>query len=203
MKVTSRTGKQYRARRAICTVPLNVLHKIRFSPPLSSSKVKASKLGHCNKVSKVHVECKNPELRSFSGTAYPHNKLTYTFGDGTTPAGNIHLVAFGSSLPGVHLQPEEKIEETIQAFQEFAPMDVQRVVFHNWTKDEFADGAWEFLKPDMIKYIDALREREGNVIFASADWAMGWRGFIDGAIEDGARAAMEVKTELAQSTSKL
>ena len=82
-------------------------------------------------------------------------------------------------------------------------MDVQRVVFHNWTKDEFADGAWEFLKPDMIKYIDALREREGNVIFASADWAMGWRGFIDGAIEDGARAAMEVKTELAQSTSKL
>jgi monoamine oxidase len=47
------------------------------------------------------------------------------------------------------------------------------------------------------KYLDSLRERQGNVIFASADWALGWRGFIDGAIEDGTRAAIEVKTELA------
>jgi monoamine oxidase len=56
----------------------------------------------------------------------------------------------------------------------------------------------------MIKYIDELRERQGNVIFASADWALGWRGFIDGAIEEGARAAIEVKTELqSQQASKL
>jgi monoamine oxidase len=64
-------------------------------------------------------------------------------------------------------------------------------------KDEFAQGAWEFLRPGMsTTYIDALRERQGNVIFASADWALGWRGFIDGAIEDGTRAALEVKNEL-------
>lgn len=46
-------------------------------------------------------------------------------------------------------------------------------------------------------FLDVLRQRQGSVIFASADWALGWRGFIDGAIEDGTRAAMEVKTELA------
>jgi monoamine oxidase len=64
------------------------------------------------------------------------------------------------------------------------------------SKDEFAGGAWEFLRPHMIKYIDSLRERQGNIYFASADWAMGWRGFIDGAIEDGTRATMEIRTEL-------
>ena len=42
-------------------------------------------------------------------------------------------------------------------------------------------------------YVDSLRRTQGNIIFASADWALGWRGFIDGAIEDGTRAAMEVK----------
>lgn len=194
--VTNREGQKYKARRVICTVPLNMLHKISFSPPLSAEKMTASRLGHCNKVSKVHVECANPELRSFSATAYPHNKLTYVFGDGTTPAGNTHLVAFGSSLPGVHLQPEEDREDTISAFQEFAPMNVRRIAFHNWTKDEFADGAWEFLKPDSIKYISALREKQGNIVFASADWAIGWRGFIDGAIEDGTRAAMDVQQDL-------
>jgi hypothetical protein len=132
VKVTSISGEYFRARRLICTAPLNVLHNIKFSPPLSVAKAKASKLGHCNKVSKVHVECANPELRSFSATAYPHNKLTYTFGDGITPSGNVHLVSFGSSLPAVHLQPEENIQDTIDAFQEFAPMDIKRIVFHNW-----------------------------------------------------------------------
>jgi hypothetical protein len=49
VKVISRHGQQFRAKRVICTVPLNVLHKIKFSPPLSAAKTKASRLGHCNK----------------------------------------------------------------------------------------------------------------------------------------------------------
>jgi monoamine oxidase len=132
VQVLSRDGRHFKARRAICTVPLNVLNKISFYPPLIEGKREASKLGHVNHVVKVHVECANPELRSFSGTAFPHNKLTYAFGDGTTPSGNTHLVSFGSSLPGVHLQPEDDIQDTINAFQEFAPMDVKRIVAHNW-----------------------------------------------------------------------
>lgn len=47
-----------------------------------------------------------------------------------------------------------------------------------------------------FNHLDALRERHGNVLFASADWALGWRGFIDGAIEEGTRAAMAVMKEL-------
>lgn len=46
------------------------------------------------------------------------------------------------------------------------------------------------------KYLDELRKRQGNVLFASADWAVGWRGFIDGAVEDGARAAQVLAVEL-------
>lgn len=47
-----------------------------------------------------------------------------------------------------------------------------------------------------FKYLGALRERQGNILFASADWAMGWRGFIDGAIEEGTRAAKAIYGEL-------
>lgn len=39
------------------------------------------------------------------------------------------------------------------------------------------------------KYMAALQGPHGNVHFASADWADGWRGFIDGAIEQGSKAA--------------
>lgn len=138
VQIDSRTGGSWRASRVVCTVPLNVLHSINFSPPLLPGKAEASKLGHANHVSKVHVECANPELRTLSATAYPHNKLTYIFGDGTTPAGNTHLVSFGNSLPGTHLQPEEDPQETVSAFQTFAPMDVKRVVFHNWYVSSFS-----------------------------------------------------------------
>lgn len=44
-----------------------------------------------------------------------------------------------------------------------------------------------------------MRARHGNVLFANSDWALGWRSFIDGAIEEGTRAAATVKNELQSS----
>jgi monoamine oxidase len=75
-------------------------------------------------------------------------------------------------------------------------------VFHNWSKDEFAKGAWFFSPPQLLSTsLEALRARHGNVLFANSDWAVGWRSFIDGAIEEGTRAAMTVKEELGPRTT--
>lgn len=132
VKVTSRSGAVFEAKKVVVTIPLNLLNSVRFDPPIHPGKREASSLGHVNNVVKVHVEAANPELRSFTGLTYPNNKLTYMMGDGTTPAGNTHLVSFGSSIGQNHLQPEEDIKVTINALKEFVPMDVRRVVFHNW-----------------------------------------------------------------------
>lgn len=201
VEITSRSGQVFKAKRVICTIPLNVLHSVDFTPPLLPLKKQASLEGHANHVVKCHVEVAKPELRSLGAFNYPDGKLTYTFGDGTTPAGNTHLVAFGSSLPGKHLQPEENMSETIEAWKGLLPdteeKDIKRIVFHNWHKDEFARGAWEWFKPNQVtKYLDALRVKQGNIWFGSADWAMGWRGFLDGGIEDGQRVAKEVTDDL-------
>ena len=52
-------------------------------------------------------------------------------------------------------------------------------------------------RPDFsFKYLAALQQRHGNVLFASSVWADGWRGFIDGAIEQGMRYALVVRDEL-------
>lgn len=206
VEITGRNGETFKAKRVISAVPLNVLHSINFAPPLHPLKKQASLEGHANHVVKCHVEVAKPELRSLGAFNYPHGKLTYTFGDGYTPAGNAHLVAFGSSLPGVHLQPEEDMNETLKAWKGLLPADTQdkdikRVVFHNWHKDEFARGAWEWFKPMQVsKYLEALRANQGNVYFGSADWAKGWRGFLDGGIEDGKRAAKEVADDLRKAT---
>ena len=72
-------------------------------------------------------------------------------------------------------------------------------VFHNWSQDKYAKGAWFFPGKDFVtKNLEELRSRHGNVFFASSDWAVGWRSFIDGAIEEGSRAALDVRRDLDQ-----
>ncbi|KAH7145922.1 hypothetical protein B0J13DRAFT_331771 [Dactylonectria estremocensis] len=199
VEVRTRAGDTFRARRVVATVPLNVLNDIAWSPPLLAGKREAAAKGHVNHCTKVHAEVANPALRSFTGYHW-EGPLSWTFGDGTTPAGNTHLVAFGPSYPGIQLKPASDAGRgALAAVKAFAPSemaDVRRLVFHDWNEDEFAKGTWEFLAPGMAtSYLDDLRRRQGRVLFASADWAMGWRGFIDGAIEDGANAAMELALE--------
>jgi len=50
----------------------------------------------------------------------------YAIGDGTTPSGNTHIVAFGGSHN--HIQPEKDIKKTMEALQTLTPMDIERVV---------------------------------------------------------------------------
>ncbi|KAJ5272387.1 hypothetical protein N7478_007512 [Penicillium angulare] len=50
----------------------------------------------------------------------------------------------------------------------------------------------------MTKYQDELQSRHNNVFFASADWANGWRAFIDGALEQGFLNAQNLLNELRQ-----
>ncbi|CZT41206.1 probable monoamine oxidase N [Rhynchosporium secalis] len=191
---TSEDGRQFRAAKMICTIPLNVLHTIQFSPPLSAEKQQALNIGHLNQCVKVHAEVTNKDLRSWSAID-ASSKLLYALGDGTTPAGNTHIVAFGANE--THLDPENDIVATTQILKDLVDMDIKRLVFHNWSEDKYAKGAWFFPGKEFITvYSEALRARHGNVFFASSDWAVGWRSFIDGAIEEGARGAMDVIREL-------
>jgi hypothetical protein len=114
----------------ICAIPLNVLNDVAFDPPLATGRKAAATTGHVNQCVKVHAEISDRDLRSFTGISYPHNGLIYGFGDGTTPAGNTHVVAFGGQHN--HFHPEENVEHTMAAFQGFAPMNIERLVSRNF-----------------------------------------------------------------------
>lgn len=203
VSITSRSGQTFRALRAISAMPLNVLGNVTFDPPLPAGKTAAIGIGHVNQTVKVHAEISNQGLRSWTGITYPHNELHYAIGDGTTPAGNTHVVCFGGQ--NKHMDPEADISVTKRAVSSlFNPKhydnqepQIERLVFHNWSKDEFAKGAWFFPPPKLlVKHLGDMRERHGNVLFANSDWALGWRSFIDGAIEEGTRAGLEVRREV-------
>ncbi|KAH4068430.1 amine oxidase [Parastagonospora nodorum] len=201
--ITTRTGQTFRALRVISTLPLNVLGAVSFDPPLPAGKQAAIAIGHVNQTIKVHAELSNKALRSWTGVTYPHNELYYAIGDGTTPAGNTHIVCFGGN--NKHMDPEADISVTQNAVSSmFDPsnyggkeVEIQRLVFHNWSKDEFAKGAWFFAPPKLlVNHLDDMRAQHGSIVFASSDWALGWRSFIDGAIEEGTRAALQVTKDI-------
>ncbi|KAI1781139.1 monoamine oxidase [Hypoxylon cercidicola] len=174
VEVTARDGSASQARRLLCTAPLNALQDIAFSPAL-------------------------PAAKRAAGLAHPPGGIDYAFGDGATTAGDAHVVGLGTGL-----RPRDDVDAALAAFRGFAAdagadadVDVQRLVFHDWSEDEASKGAWAWLRPGMAtECLEALRARHGNVLFASGDWAAGWRGCIDGAIEEGGRAGKEVLDEL-------
>lgn len=98
------------------------------------------------------------------------------------------------------LQDPSNSDEVITEFKKLQPQgNVRGYVSHTWSKDPYAKGAWFAAAPGWAtKNLKALQEPHGRVFMASADWAQGWRGFIDGAIEQGARASAITKLALEQ-----
>ena len=88
------------------------------------------------------------------------------------------------------------VQEVLRRFLPEA--EVVSTLAYDWNLDPYSLGTWCILrKGQMTKYLAALREPHGRVHFAGGDFALGWRGFIDGAIESGNREAHAVIARLA------
>lgn len=111
------------AKRVICTVPLNVLHKVRFEPTLSPNKMAAANI---NQGAKFHLEVAGPALRSWSGAAWPVNRLCHGSGDGLTPEDNTHLVLFGSNKD--FSAPQLDGRDFVADCKDLHDMDVKKTV---------------------------------------------------------------------------
>ncbi|KAI1362304.1 amine oxidase [Xylaria arbuscula] len=200
-QLITRDGRRFTGRKTICTAPLSTLKSLTFSPPLSPLRQEAISEGHINFMTKTHAIVKGSGLASWNGVCYPNNIL-YAYGDGVLPNGDAHLVAFGAD-ERPHFVPERDPEKIVAAFLNFHPMDVKKLVFHNWNTDPYSQAGPCFWPPGyMTKYQDELQSRYGNVFFANSDWAHGWRAFIDGALEQGFLNALDVLNELRQEDHK-
>ena len=192
---TTTTDKTFRARRVVNTIPLTVLHTIHFDPPLSPLRQEAMRIGHLNHLTKVHAEVEG-DLRGLRGCTWPGD-LLYVYGDGYC-AGNktTRITSFAGDNRG-KLDPTKEPERIETALQRFHPMNIKKVLFHDWLSDPYSQAgpAW-YRTGYLTKYLSELQKRHGNVLMANSDWASGWRAFIEGAMEQGALAADTVMNEI-------
>ena len=188
VEVTTVDGEVASADSAIVTVPLNVLGTIEFDPPLAADQQAAIAIGQSSQGIKLwlHVAAGTPATLAIDSD----NPLCYVMTDRTLADGSMYLVVFA---PVANNTPTDV--PSVQALlDEMAPgFTVLDVGTHDWTTDEYAKGTWATHRPGWYqRHHAAMLQPHGRVVFASADIANGWAGFVDGAIESGMRAARGV-----------
>ena len=94
-------------------------------------------------------------------------------------------------------------DEVQAAFNQYMPgLRISESVSYDWNHDPYSKGTWCMYPPGMLtSSLAELQRPEGNIFFAGADIANGWRGFIDGAIESGARTATQIDEYLSAGAS--
>ncbi|MAQ30232.1 hypothetical protein A8B77_08885 [Erythrobacter sp. EhN03] len=190
VQVVTEDGQRFNAKAAVCTVPLNVLEDIEFSPPLPSGKLEPSQQKHAGSGTKTHILLEGRH-EPFSLWAPGGNApINFALTDGEIN-GNTKLIAFGPSPKTLDVNDQEAVQAAINQFLPEAK--VLQSFSYDWNLDPFSKGTWCISKPgQMSKYLEDLQAPIERVFFASADWANGFRGFIDGAIEQGLIAGRKV-----------
>jgi monoamine oxidase len=178
----TRRGSEFHARAAVVTVPLNAAGMIRFDPPLSPGKQRAIEEGQLSRGFKLMAKLRgNPEPYICLGPGdHPITLVQY---DQAVEGGHL-AVAFGPDVTRIDPGDAKAVEAVFRTWRPEAEVDA--VAFHDWVGDEFARETWAMLKPNQLTTaIPALQEPDGRAVFAGSDYAAGWAGFIDGAIESG------------------
>ena len=89
----------------------------------------------------------------------------------------------------------EAVEKAIRKFLPDAT--VVQAYGYGWNDDPYSQGVWFASRPGQsYGILEDMQASQGRIHFASGDWANSWRGFIDGAIEQGLIAADKVRGQL-------
>ncbi|PWY64567.1 flavin-containing amine oxidase [Aspergillus eucalypticola CBS 122712] len=201
VEVVMKDGRRVGAGAVVSTIPLdkhrNCLTDIQFNPPLSPLRQAAIAKGHINKGAKIHFKLRET-LPGWFFTAHDGSDSSFVFAfsdhNGTRPTGPSGTWCIGFGYNGL-LTDKQDSKHILQRFKHDVNPDVTVDAYatHDWMNDPYAKGAWACWGPNTAsEYLEELQKPHGRVVFASADWADGWRGFVDGAIERGQAAVGEV-----------
>jgi monoamine oxidase len=195
--VTTRDGATLAAAAAVLAAPLNTWRDIEFGPDLAEPKREASAQGQTGHSTKIWALVENaPEGIVGVGWGGGLNWLSTEF---VLPGGSL-VVGFGTGPEMLDVTSPDDIRRAIERFAPEA-----RVVAtdaHDWNADEFSQGTWMAFRPGQpTRFHSALQEPEGRLVFAGSDLALGWAGWMDGAVESGAQAARQTLEVVVSSSA--
>ncbi|KAF4978257.1 hypothetical protein FZEAL_5363 [Fusarium zealandicum] len=213
--VTTTTGKTFKAKKLIISMPSALLKELNFSPPLpqrAQEVYHSTKLGHYNK---VIVFYEKPWWRDlgYNGFFMDYQGPACVIRD--TSFDDDGLYGFTCFVNGklgeewAKKYPHERRKLILDQFARAFNMGPDSVVYRPiefveqvWQHEQFSRGA---LAPvtkigHLTKYADVYGKPVGNVHFVGTEYAKHWKGYLEGALASGEVGAKEVIHALAQQT---
>lgn len=206
--VQSTGGRFFSGRKVITTIPGPALRSISFHPQLPPVKQLWAESLSYGYYTKAMMEFKSPFwveagmcglINSFTGPAA-------VIRDTSSPEDNKHVLTcfmgadYGrewSALP-TNAEKEASLLKQLTTLYGINNLKDQFVslTYYEWTQDEWSGWGCPCtaLPPGVLDTVggDSLREPAGDLHFAGTETAGEWKGYMEGAVRSGERAAAEV-----------
>ncbi|MER6976311.1 flavin monoamine oxidase family protein [Streptomyces carpinensis] len=196
VEVVTSDGERVTALHAIVTLPLDVLSSIDFHPSLSPGKRDAAQRGQVSNGVKLWMRARG-RIKPFIAFAPDDHPLTmvgteYELDDDTI------LLGFGPHSAQLDVTDVDAVQEAVHRWR--PDIEITDVDAHDWTADPLSGETWAMPRPGHLSTeLEELQRPEGRVRLAGSDYANGWAGYIDGALESGRRAARQILGELKEN----
>ncbi|KAK5989383.1 putative flavin-containing monoamine oxidase A-like protein [Cladobotryum mycophilum] len=211
--VTTSSGSSYKAKKVIMANPTNTYSNIQFTPPLPPAKRALVTRTLPGVYAKAVLTYSSPWWREVGLVGKFESVIgpicfSWDISDLSTKQYSLALFVAGNPATMWHalneLEREEAIiEHLVTLVGEHSSLaqkarDVQEYNYMEWTKEEYIGGAPTCaLGPGMLKkYGKALRDSFGDIHFGGGETSYEWKGYLEGALLAGQRAANEVIASL-------
>lgn len=194
-------GRTWESDRVLVTVPVPLLSSIRFSPALSAAKTETMDGGfRYQSATRVFVRFRTRfwEAEGLNGwgiTDWPE-ELWHPTWDGSGPEGVLFTYVRGARADKLDgLDGPARVARVLSHWEPFLPGASSHFasgISYSWQQDPWSRAAWAEPTPEQDRELgSALAMPEGPIHFAG-EHISGARGWMNGAIESGLRAAAEI-----------
>ncbi|MHA6800123.1 flavin monoamine oxidase family protein [Bounagaea algeriensis] len=191
--VTTAAGEVINARRAVVTLPQNILGDLDVSPALCDEKLAASREKTASRGIKVWIRVRGPiePFFAYSSASHPLSVVRTEF----VGEDDAVLVSFGADAGKISAHDRDAVQQALRVWRD--DLEVLEVTGHDWMADQYSGETWLIQQPHQLtRYFRAQQRPEGALHFAGSDYANVWGGFIDGAIESGLHVSSELTAQL-------
>jgi monoamine oxidase len=192
--VTLADGEQLHGAAVVVTLPLHALRGVDVE--LSEGKRAAIDAGQVSKGLKAWIRLRGEHepFVALGGANWPITFLQSEYWQD----GDTLVVGFGPDASAIDLGDLVAVQDEVRRL--IPDAEVLDVASHDWVSDPFSAETWPMQRAGALTgSLAELQRSEGPLLLAGSDYANGWAGFIDGAIESGMRASRTVAGMLAEA----
>jgi monoamine oxidase len=201
VRAITENGSEFIGDRLLCTVPLPVLGKIRFTPSLSAAKNEAVNGGYpYTPVTRVFIQSsraiwETDGLNGWGNTDLPEEVWQPTWDQSGTDGVLLSYLRADNAIELDQISEENRIQRVLDRWRNIfldLPDNIINGATHSWALDPWAANG--YASPSRAQYdqfINELASRENRIHFAG-EHISSTPSWMQGALESGLRAADEI-----------